>query len=104
RRIRQLLTESVTLAVLGGVLGVVVAMLGVRALAALSPPELPRAGAIALHRTGFGLALGIPALIGLACGMIPALQAAHSDPYHDLQAGTRRTVGGHRRVRRGVGV
>ena len=102
RLIRQLLTESLTLAVLGGVLGVVVAMLGVRALGALSPPELPRAGAIALHRTVFGIAVGITTLIGLACGMIPALQAAHSDPYQDLQAGTRRTVGGHRRVRSGL--
>ena len=46
RLIRQVLTESLLLAVLGGAAGVLVAMLGVRGLIALSPPGLPRADAI----------------------------------------------------------
>src|SRR5205823_14178429 len=46
RLIRQVLTESVLLAVLGGTAGVLVAVLGVRGLLALAPPSLPRAGAI----------------------------------------------------------
>ena len=46
RLIRQLLTESLLLAILGGVVGMVVAQFGVRALVALSPPELPRVNAI----------------------------------------------------------
>ena len=50
RLIRQLLTESLLLAALGGAAGMAVAMLGVRALVALSPPTLPRAGAIAVER------------------------------------------------------
>ena len=46
RLIWQLLTESLLLAILGGVVGMVVAQFGVRALVALSPPELPRVNAI----------------------------------------------------------
>src|SRR4029077_438484 len=49
RLIRQLLTESLVLAAMGGVAGIAVAMVGVRALVALSPPGLPRASAIGLN-------------------------------------------------------
>jgi putative ABC transport system permease protein len=102
RLLRQLLTESLLLAALGGVLGMVVATLGVRALVALSPPELPRVDVIAVDGTVFAFALGITTLIGLAFGLIPALQAARNDPNEDLQLGSRRTTGGHRRTRSGL--
>ena len=80
RLIRQLLTESLLLAAMGGVVGMAVAMLGVRALVALSPPGLPRVGAIGVDGAVFAFGLGITTLIGLAFGLIPALQAARSDP------------------------
>ena len=48
RLVRQLLTESLLLAVLGGVAGIVVAIVGIHALVALSPAGLPRVGAIAI--------------------------------------------------------
>jgi putative ABC transport system permease protein len=99
RLIRQLLTESLLLAAIGGVLGMLVATLGVRALVALSPPELPRIGSIGIDATVFAFALGLTTVVGLAFGMIPALQAARNGPHHDLQLGTRRTVGGRERVR-----
>jgi putative ABC transport system permease protein len=99
RLIRQLLTESALLALTGGVVGVIVAMVGVRALVALSPPALPRAGAIGVDGGVFAFALVITALIGLAFGVTPALQAAGSDPHRELQLGSRRTVGGHGRTR-----
>lgn len=99
RLIRQLLTESLLLALLGGVLGMAVATLGVRALIALSPPALPRINAIVLDGTVFVFGLIVTTLIGLAFGLVPALQAARSDPQRDLQHGSRRTVGGHRRTR-----
>src|ERR1043166_2280805 len=59
RLVRQLLTESLALALVGGALGVVVATLGVRALVALAPPGLPRVGAITVNGPvlAFGLAL-----------------------------------------------
>lgn len=99
RLIRQLLTESLLLAAIGGVVGMAVATLGVRALVALSPPELPRVDAIRLDGTVFAFGLGITTLIGLAFGLIPAMQAARSDPNLELQRGARRTAGAHRRTR-----
>jgi putative ABC transport system permease protein len=98
RLIRQLLTESLVLAAAGGAVGMVVALLGVRALLALSPPGLPRLDAIGVDGTLFALGLGITTVIGLAVGVIPALQAARGDPQQDLQHGTRRTAGGHHRT------
>ena len=99
RLVRQLLTESLGLSLLGGALGTVVALVGVRALVALAPAGLPRAGAIAVNGPVFAFGLALTTLIGLAFGVFPALQAAKSDPNQELQHGSRRTAGGHRRTR-----
>lgn len=99
RLIRQLLTESLFLAGMGGALGMAVAMLGVRALVTLSPPGMPRAGAIDVDGTVLAFGLGLTTLAGLAFGLMPALQASHSDPQRDLQQGSRRAAGGPRRAR-----
>jgi putative ABC transport system permease protein len=100
RLIRQLLTESLLLAILGGVLGMVVAEVGVRALVALSPPGLPRASAIGVDGTVFAFALGITTLIGLVVGLVPALHASRGDLHIGLQQSSRRTAGGHQLTRR----
>jgi len=99
RLIRQLLTESLLLATMGGVVGMAVAILGVRALVALSPPGLPRIGAIAVDGSVFAFGLGITTLIGLAFGLIPALHAARYDPQRDLGHASRSTAGALRRTR-----
>ncbi|MGH7553671.1 MAG: ABC transporter permease, partial [Longimicrobiales bacterium] len=99
RLIRQLLTESLLLAALGGMAGVVVATVGVHALIALSPPGLPRLGAIRVDGAVFAFGFAITTLIGLAFGAIPALQAAHTDPQQNLARGSWRTAGGHGRTR-----
>jgi putative ABC transport system permease protein len=99
RLIRQLITESLLLAAIGGAAGMAVAMLGVKALVALSPQGLPRAGAIGVDRMVFVFGFAIATVIGLIFGSIPALQAARSDPNRALQIGSRRTAGGHRRTR-----
>ena len=99
RLLRQLLTESLLLAAVGGAAGMAVARLGVRALVALSPPGLPRVSAIGVNGTAFGFGLLLTTLIGLAFGLTPALQAARHDPQQGLQRGSRRSAGGHRRVR-----
>jgi len=98
--IRQVLTESLLLATLGGALGMVVAEFGVGALVALSPPGLPRVGAIRLDNTVFVFALGITTLAGLVLGLIPALHASRTDPSSGLQRSSRRTAGGHQWTRR----
>ncbi|HTM25705.1 MAG TPA: ABC transporter permease [Vicinamibacterales bacterium] len=99
RLVRQVLTESVLLAGLGGVAGVAVAFLGVRGLIAVSPAGLPRAGGIRVDGAVLIFATAVTTLIGLAFGLLPALQAAHTDPHRELQPGSRRTSGAHRRTR-----
>jgi len=99
RLVRQLLTESLFLAAIGGAAGIAVALAGVRALVALSPPGLPRAGAIAVNATALGFGVAITTLVAIAFGVVPALQAAHNDPHRDLQHGWRRGGGGHLRTR-----
>jgi putative ABC transport system permease protein len=99
RLVRQLLTESLLLAAIGGAAGIVIALAGVRALVALSPPGLPRLGAIAVDATALAFAVAITTIVALAFGVVPALQAGHNDPRRDLQHGWRRGGGGHRRTR-----
>jgi len=100
RLVRQLLAESLLLATLGGALAMIVAQFGVRALVALSPPELPRVDAIRLDGTVFVFALAISALIGLVGGLIPARQASRGDLHMGLQQSSARTAGGQQLTRR----
>jgi len=100
RVIRQLLTESLLLAAIGGGLGMLVAEWGVSALVALSPAGLPRVSAIRADGAVFAFALGVTTLIGIVVGLIPALHASRSDPHSGLQQSSRRTVGGHQATRR----
>lgn len=100
RMIRQLLTESLLLSVVGGALGMIVAQFGVRALVALSPPALPRAGTISMNGGVFAFALGITTLIGLGVGLIPALHASRTDLHVGLQQSSHRNAGGHQWLRR----
>jgi putative ABC transport system permease protein len=99
RLVRQVLTESLLLAGAGGVLGVGVAMLLVRALVALAPPDLPRLGAIHVDGGVYAFGLVITTLIGLGFGALPALQASRSDPQRALQEGSRRSAGSISRTR-----
>ena len=102
RTIRQLLTESLLLAVLGGALGMVVAELGVRALVALSPPGLPRVGAIRVAGPVFIFALVITTVVGLVVGLVPALHVSRSDLRTGLQQISQRTTGGRQWTRRAL--
>ncbi len=99
RMVRQLLAESLLLALVGGAAGVAVAVLGVRALVVLAPAALPRADAIGVHGAVLAFAVGVTTLAGLAFGAIPAWQAAHSDPHGELQLASRRSAGRHRGAR-----
>ncbi len=104
RMIRQVLTESLLLAAIGGVLGLGVAVVGVRALVALSPPGLPRAGAIHIDSAVFAFGLVITTAIGLIVGLLPALQASRSDPQSGLQQNSRTSGGGRQSTRRALAV
>jgi putative ABC transport system permease protein len=102
RLIRQSLTESILLALLGGVLGIGVAEVGVRVLIALSPPGLPRANAIALDAPVFAFAFGLTALVGLAAGVLPAMQTPRSKLQADLQQSSRTSAGSRQGARRAM--
>ena len=99
RLTQQLLTESLLLAVVGGILGMIVAELGVRALVVLSPAGLPRVGAIRLDAAVFAFGLVVTTLIGLSVGVIPALRASRAELNLGLQQASHRTTGGHQITR-----
>jgi predicted permease len=102
RLIRQLLTESVLLALIGGALGIVTAEFGVRALVALSPPGLPRLDAITVNGAVFAFAFGITTVIGLLVGLVPAVHASSGDLQRALQQTSQRTIGNHQWTRRAL--
>ncbi|HZS48496.1 MAG TPA: ABC transporter permease [Blastocatellia bacterium] len=102
RLVRQMLTESLLLAIIGGILGMVVAENGVGALVALSPAGLPRISAIRIDAVVFAFGFGITTLIGVAIGLIPALSASRTDLLIGLREGSRRTAGGHQLMRRAL--
>ena len=83
RLLCQVLVESLLLAAMGGIVGLAVASFGLDALVALSPPGLPRAGAIRVDATVLLISLAITVLVGVTVGLVPALQVAHSDPQQD---------------------
>ena len=76
---RQLLTESVTLAVLGGVLGVAVGLGGVRLLLSLAGDNLPRAGDIRIDGGVLAFTAGMAVLTGLVFGSVPLVHVMRSN-------------------------
>ena len=99
RLIRQMLTESLLLAAIGGALGIAVAEIGVRVLVSVAPPELPRANAIGVNATALLFALMISVTIGLLVGLAPAVHASRNDLQVSLQQGSRRTASGRQFAR-----
>jgi predicted permease len=89
RLLRQLLTESLTLSVLGGVLGLTLAALGTRIIVKMLPPDLPRTAGIHID----WLVLCFTALISLASGILfgfaPALNMFKRDVQSTLRSGGR---------------
>ena len=100
RLIRQSVTESLLLALLGGTAGMAVAQAGIRLLVAMSPPGLPRVDAIRLDEAAFAFAFGVTLVIGLAVGLIPALRTSRQDLQSALQQSSQRTAGSHQLTRR----
>jgi putative ABC transport system permease protein len=76
RIVRQLLTESVLLALVGGTLGLVLAVLGLPLLRAIAPPGTPRLDRLELDRHVLWFTLGISLLSAILFGLLPAIQAS----------------------------
>jgi putative ABC transport system permease protein len=99
RLVRQLLTESLLLASVGGTAGVIVASFGVAALAALAPATLPRTGAVAVDARVLAFAVAATVLTSLACGLLPAWRSADRRGDRSLTIDTRGAVGQGARAR-----
>ncbi|HEV7667403.1 MAG TPA: ABC transporter permease [Thermoanaerobaculia bacterium] len=89
RLARQILTENVLLALVGGGLGFVMAGWGVEALVALGGAELPRAEEIRPDASVFLFTLAISLATGILSGLLPALRASRSDAREALREGGR---------------
>jgi putative ABC transport system permease protein len=89
RLVRQLLTESVLLAGLGGALGLVVAYWGVEGLIASAPESIPRLSDVRIDWRVALFAITASALVGMLFGIVPALQGARPQVVDALKDGGR---------------
>jgi len=89
RVIRQLLTESVLLALLGGCLGLLLGAGSLKLLLALSPPNMPRLQETAFDGPVFFFALGLTLVTGVLFGLVPALHASKVNLSEALNAAGR---------------
>jgi putative ABC transport system permease protein len=101
RIIRQLLTESVLLAGIGGALGLLIAKWGTDALVAAVPQNIPRVSTIQLDGAVLAFTLLLSLATGIVFGLVPAWQASRVDLNTALKSGTRGGGGseGKHRVR-----
>ena len=98
RLARQLLTESAVLAAGGVIVGVALALIGVKALHAIRPPDLPRLDTVGLDLPVLAFAALMASVATILAGFLPSLQAARAQPALQLNA-PRGGIRGGRRAR-----
>jgi len=96
RLLRQLVSESVLLGVLGGAAGLLLAWAGIKALRALAPENVPRLDELALDGRVLGFTLLVAIMTGVIFGLVPAIQATRLDLSESLKEGGRGASGGLR--------
>jgi len=99
RLIRQLLTESVLLALIGGTLGAVLAAWAIPLLMAMAPPGLQNFKEIGLNGQVLAFSLGISVITGIFFGLVPAITSSSASPAESLKQGERGSTGGGSRRR-----
>ena len=102
RLVRQMLAESLLISVLGGALGTLLAIVGVRLLVSFLPPGFPRTDAIHVNGFVFAFTALVAFATGLFFGLVPAVQASRIDPQQGLHEGGRGSSGGARQTRLGA--
>jgi putative ABC transport system permease protein len=102
RLARQLVTESVLLAAVGGVGGLILASWGIDLLTALKPESLPLAGAVGIDARVLAFTFGIALVTGIVFGLVPALGASRIDVTAALKEGGRGAQGSVRQRARSL--
>jgi putative ABC transport system permease protein len=93
RIVRQLLTESALVSVLGGIGGILLAFWGTKLLILWGPQAIPRLSDVQVDRSVLIFTLFVSVATGILTGLAPALQAAHVDQREALQQTSRSLVG-----------
>src|SRR5688572_3464861 len=103
RLIRQFLTESVLLGLLGGVVGLLLAVAGLKLLTAIIPPDIPQVKTVSMDPRVLGFTILISLLTGLIFGLAPAIQSSNFSPNETLKEGGRGSEAGRgNRIRAGL--
>jgi putative ABC transport system permease protein len=97
RIVRQLLTESVLLAVVGGAAGLLLAVWGIDSIRAINPGNLPRLEEVRIDGRALGFTLVASLLTGLLFGIVPALQVPKFALHEVVKEGARGSAGTRRR-------
>jgi putative ABC transport system permease protein len=99
RLVRQMLTESTLLALLGGAGGLLLAAWGIGLLARINPGNIPRLEEITIDLPVLGFTLGVSLLTGVLFGLVPALRSARPDLMQSLKEGGTHAAAGFRLFR-----
>jgi predicted permease len=99
RVVRQMVAESVLLALLGGALGVLLAWWALAAVVTLGADLIPRVTEVRLDLLALGFSLLVALVTGLAMGLLPALQAARVNMNETLKEASRGSTAGGQRLR-----
>ena len=100
--VRQLVSESMLLAAVGGVVGVLIARVALHIVVAIGTHVIPRAADISLDPVALGVALAATLGTGLLIGLLPAVQASSVNVLDALKSGGRGALGSGRRLRAGL--
>jgi ABC-type lipoprotein release transport system permease subunit len=105
RLVRQLLTENVLLALVGGLLGIVVAYVGIRLFVTLAPGFYPPSQDIRIRAAVLLFAFGVSVSTGILAGLFPALRISSPGQHEALKQSARGGASGLRQgIRRALGI
>jgi putative ABC transport system permease protein len=98
RLVGQLLTESICLAAVSGVIGVAISVVAVESLRSWLPPAMPRINEVRVDTVVLGFGLLVSLLSGILFGTLPAIRVSRVDPLHALTGSGHAVTGGSSRV------